>query len=181
MHIREIDFRRDWIDELFRTLTGTIDNISEKIKEFDWYDGIFALEHTETILGIAFIAAQTYIAGSIADINTILGKSKQLKKHELLALDVAFIKNGKTRLELIDAIANYHKHHDEWAAWQSDERNRHTISILNECGITKETEFPCYSAATLLWPEMKPGEFRYLLSILVDTRERVFRKHGTNT
>ena len=45
--------------------------------------------------------------------DAILGKSKQLTKDEALALDVVSIKNGITRLELIDAIANYHKHHDE--------------------------------------------------------------------
>ena len=181
MHFREIDFRRDWLDELFRALTAAIDNISERIKKDDYFDETFALEHLETILGIAFIAAQTYIAGTVADINAILGKSKQLKRDQLLALDVVFIKNGTTRLELIDAIANYHKHHDEWETWQPKGRNQRTINILNECGITEETEFPCYSAATLLWPETKLGEFRYLLSVLVDWRERVFRKYRPGT
>jgi hypothetical protein len=181
MHYHEIDFRRDWLGELFHALTAAINNISERIKKDDYFDETFAREHSETILGIAFIAAQTYIAGTVADINAILGKSKQLKRDQLLALDVVFIKNGITRLELIDAIANYHKHHDEWETWKPNRRNQSTIDILNKCEITEETEFPCYSAATRLWPPERLGEFGYLLDALVAWRERVFRENRPGT
>ena len=64
MHFREIDFRRSWLDELFRALTGAIDNVSKRVEE-DGFDGLWAREYSETILGIAFIAAQTYIVGTV--------------------------------------------------------------------------------------------------------------------
>jgi len=178
MHIREMDFRRDWIAELFHALTTAIENIENKIEEIDWFDGIFALEHTETILGVAFVAAQTYIAGTVADINELLGKSKHLTKRQLLELDGGSINNCVTQMQLIDAVANYYKHHDEWVTWQPDERNRYTISILNKCGITEKTEFPCNSAASLLWPEAELGKFHYLLDIMLHWRKRVFREYA---
>lgn len=173
-----IDFRRDWLSQLFVALSGVIDDIHEKLDKVDGYDGIFALEKSELILGIAFIAAQTYVAGMVADINVIRGKSKQLTKWKLLECDVAPIAEGVTPLQLVDAIANYHKHHEEWDDWCLNRKNEHITSILNKSGINKETEFPCYTAATLLWPVSKLGEFRYLLNLLVDWRERVFREYG---
>lgn len=40
-----------------------------------------------------------------------------------------------------------------------------------------EIEFPCYTAAALLWPEPRIGELSYLLTLLEDWRGRVFRKY----
>ena len=152
-----------------------------KLQENGHYDGFDALEDSEWILGVAFIAAQTYIIGTWADINGILTESnsaiKRVSKENLLLLDVNWIANGVTRIQLVNAIANYQKHHDEWEGWQIDGKNQATIDILKNCGISKDTEFPCYTAATLLWPDSRIGELSYLLGLLEDWRERVFRKY----
>jgi hypothetical protein len=175
------DFRLDWLSQLFAALSGVIDDIHEKLGKVDGYDETFALEESESILGIAFIAAQTYVEGTVADIKAVHGKSKQLKKWDLLALEVKgeTFADGVTRLQLVDAIANYHKHHEAWDDWRVNANNEKTIGILNKSRINKETEFPCNRAAALLWPASNLGEFRYLLNILADWRERVFREYGS--
>lgn len=184
MHLKEIDFRRNWLSQLFVALTGMMNDIDRRLEKGDYYDGTDAREDAEFILGIAFIAAQTYIVGTVADINAVLGKSKRseqdglLEARELLSLDVVSVANGVSRTQLVYEIANYHKHHDEWEEWSVNDRNRQTIKILNGCGIHKGTTHPCYEAAALLWPEEQLGECGYLLNLLEDWRERVFRKYG---
>jgi hypothetical protein len=177
----EMDFRRNWISTLYEALSRVIHDIGQKLEEHGHYDGIDALEDPEWILGIAFIAAQTYITGTIADLKAVLSQSssdtQKVSKKTLLLVDVISIADGVTPLQLIDAIANYQKHHDEWEDWQVDDKNRSTIEILENSGINKDTEFPCYKAATLLWPESRVGELSYLLNLLEDWRSRVIRKY----
>jgi hypothetical protein len=179
MFLHELDFRRDWLNTLYKALSGVIGDIERKLEENDHYDGVDALEDSEWILGIAFIAGQTYLTGTWADLNVILVEKgvKESLRSSLLELDVHRIGHGVTRVQLVDAIANYHKHHDEWDRWQIDHKNKTTIEVLNRCGIDERTEFPCYTAATLLWPESRIGALSYLLSTLEDWRARVFRQY----
>jgi hypothetical protein len=181
MHIREMDFRKEWLGELFRALKTGIGAISLKLDEVEWFDGINAEEYSESILGIAFVAAQTYIAGTVSDLKEMVDRPNEIIKWRLLSLDKRVIKDNVNTLQLIDATANYFKHHDEWPDWQVTSRNRDTISTLNRCGITKDTEFPCYSAATLLWPEEELGNFELLLDILVSWRNNVITKQRFST
>lgn len=181
----EMDFRRNWLSQLYAALTAMMNDIDQKLEDDDCYDGTDAREDAESILGIAFIAAQTYIVGTVADINAIhkisrqpLDKSEKLKPKDLLSLDVVSIAGEVSRTQLVYEIANYHKHHDEWEEWSVNDRNRQTIKVLNGCGIHKGTTHPCYEAAALLWPEEQLEKFGYLLNLLVDWRERVFREHG---
>lgn len=177
MHFQEIDFRRNWLSQLYVALTAMLSDIYRRLKQDEYYDGSDAREDAESILGIAFIAAQMYIEGTYADINAILGKAKAVPKQDLLALDVQFVTGKVTRLELIWAIANYQKHHDTWDGWKVNDQNKKTILALNACSINENTSNPCYTVATMLWPEQQLGELRYLLALLVDWRDRVFRKY----
>jgi hypothetical protein len=113
--LHEMDFRRNWISTLYDALSGVIHDIGQKLDEHGHYDGIDALEDSEWILGIAFIAAQTYISGTIADLDAVLSESssniQKISKKTLLLVDVISIADGVTPLLLIDAKANDQKHH----------------------------------------------------------------------
>jgi hypothetical protein len=78
--LHEMDFRRNWISTLYDALSGVIHDIGQKLDEHGHYDGIDALEDSEWILGIAFIAAQTYISGTIADLNAVLSESVPIRR-----------------------------------------------------------------------------------------------------
>ena len=82
-------------------------------------DGSWACEHAEPLLGLGFVAAQTYAIGTVSDLNSVgtsRGKSKK-EKLECYAYDSFRVKGDVTRIQLINATANYFKHHDEWARW----------------------------------------------------------------
>jgi hypothetical protein len=69
--IYELDFRRDWLRTILDALEMGFVSVAEMEKEIPWFDGGWAIEHLESIYGIAFVAAQTYILGTVQDINQI--------------------------------------------------------------------------------------------------------------
>lgn len=176
MHLRAIDFRKDWMRELFLALKQAFVSVEEKLNNIEWYDGIFAKEQIETILGIAFVAAQTYITGTISDIRAIGVGANKGNKYEMLSTGSPYVADNVTQVVLVDSIANYYKHNEEWDGWKEDNKNKRTIEILRKCGITEKTEFPCYEAATILWPEKDIYELGKLLEILVDWRGQVLNE-----
>jgi hypothetical protein len=133
-----------------------------------------ALDHIENLLGIAFIAAQTYITGTVADANHLLDSGNRLAK-EQLAKNYSDELPGTTvtKIELIDAIANYYKHHDEWDTGSATGRNQRTISTLRGAGIIAEDDFPCRRAAEILWANNDSSDLRPLLSLISDWRQAV--------
>jgi len=104
---RRMDFR---IEVLRLTITGlenSIEVLQTKFNEIDWYDGLWLLEESEPIFGLAFIAIQNYINSSIYD------RFESLEKQYLIYKTGDKIEeSGRTKIELIIAIANYFKHRD---------------------------------------------------------------------
>ncbi|MHB9140821.1 MAG: hypothetical protein ACYC25_02980 [Paludibacter sp.] len=104
---RRMDFR---IEVLRLTITGLENSIlvlKTKYNEIDWYDGLWLLEESEPIFGLAFIAIQNYINSSIYD------RFESLEKQYLIyKIGDKIEDSGRTKIELIIAIANYFKHRD---------------------------------------------------------------------
>lgn len=104
---RQIDFR---IESLYTTISGLENSILElkkKLNEFEWYDGIWLLEESESIFGLAFIAIQNYINSSIYDRFETLEK-----QYEAYKIGNKIKDKGRTDIELIISLANYFKHKD---------------------------------------------------------------------
>lgn len=173
-HYREADYRVDWIGDLFSSLNHGFSTIQEKLNYIDYFDGAFAQEQSETIFGIAFVTAQTYIAGTISDMLEINSKSN-LSKTDMLAIGSPIVVDDITKVQLINTIANYYKHCDEWNGWKIEGTNKRTIEALNKCGISKQTSYPCHEAAQIIWPTEVLCELNYLLTILVEWRKNLLQ------
>ena len=111
-------------------------------------DGTTAREHAEVLLGLGFVAAQAYVLGAWTDVNRIRQSSARapVTKSDCYASDTITVQAGITRIHVINATANYFKHHDEWRTWPQNE----TARILATIDITQKTEFPCIDATELL-------------------------------
>jgi hypothetical protein len=107
-HIRRHDFRAKSLHMIIDGLQNSITELEKNIDEIHWYDGDWLMEETEPIYGLAFIALQNYIIGSIADIE---GDTKN--KHSYYKRDKTIPGYAFTTIELITALANYSKHADE--------------------------------------------------------------------
>ena len=55
-----------------------------------------------------------------------------------------------TRIQLINAAANYFKHHGEWAGWPTGGQGAADRRILRSVGITEKTGCPCVAAVEKL-------------------------------
>jgi len=106
-HIWRLDYRKESIIQIIAGLKAAITKLEERIDERDWYDTSFFLEDTEPIVGLAFIAFQNYIYGSIKD------RFKSIETAKLARLTSPILKRyNRTEIELIIVLANYCKHTD---------------------------------------------------------------------
>ncbi len=173
MNIHEMDFRYDWLESTLTALHAGFEQVCEKEQTIDWFDGLFLLEHIEALLGIGFIALQVYVSGTVQDVNYLRNARgvAQINKLSCYNDDAQIVNLSVTRIALINAIANYYKHHDEWAVWPHNA----TTQTLDLIGINKETDFPCGTAARLLFG----AEDRLLNSLAVVSQWRLvlLQKH----
>jgi hypothetical protein len=175
MNLHEVDFRYDWVSLTLHALKTGFESVREKAGENEWFDGLWQLEHVESILGIVFVAVQAYILGTVEDVNKIResnGKGKK-GKIEYYSDDDEPLPSGVSRILLINSIANYYKHHDEWDTWPTNL----TVRTLAGVGITESTEFPCYEAAKNLWDENDIENLGNLLSIISEWRKYILSKY----
>jgi hypothetical protein len=118
-HWLEVDYRVESLNLIIIGLENSIQTIVKKNKEIDWYDGIWMREESEPIYGLAFIAFQNYINGSINDLFEKPDNKAQYYKLDNKAEDFQ-----RTQIELIIGLANYYKHKDA-------KFHKGTVEILN--------------------------------------------------
>jgi hypothetical protein len=146
MNIHAVDWRIEPLHDVIVGIEASLTIVRERLEDGD--DGITAREHAEMLLGLGFVAAQAYVLGTWTDLNRIRESSLSapITKSDCYASDTITVQAGITRIHVINATANYFKHHDEWRAWPENE----TARILATIGITQKTEFPCIHATELL-------------------------------
>jgi len=172
MNLQEIDWRIGPLNDIIVGISAGLAAIQKRMNAEEGFDGLSAREHAEPLLGLCFVAAQTYAVGTVSDLNRIRmshGKSKEerLNKHKCYAHDT-FINGDVTRIQLINASANYFKHHDEWTRWPTN----YDTETLGKVGITEKTEFLCIDAVGLLCDTS--WELNKLLQILKEWRAHLF-------
>ena len=153
MNIGEVDWRIESLHEVIVGIDAGLGAIRERINDGEGFDGLSALEHAEPLFGLGFVAAQTYALGTVADLNRIRASRGKPKKDKLdcYLCDPVAVKGGVKRIQLVNAVANYFKHHDEWPPWPiSKDPGFYDIEILGDVGITQRTEHPCVEATNLL-------------------------------
>jgi hypothetical protein len=106
-HWKRHDFRIDSLRDTISGLENSILGLKSKIDQINWYDGLWFMEESEPIYGLAFIAFQNYINSSIYDRFESL--EKQYLKYKI---GEEIKRTGRTDIELIISIANYFKHRD---------------------------------------------------------------------
>ena len=153
MHIDEIDWRIEPLHDVVVGINAGLAAIHERLNAEEGFGGVTGREHAEPLFGIGFVAAQSYALGTVSDLNSVRtsrGKPK-IEKLDCYACDTITIMGGVTRIQLINAAANYFKHHDEWPRWPTGaDRGAHDTKVLSSVGITANTEFPCIAAVDLL-------------------------------
>jgi hypothetical protein len=155
VNIHEIDWRIGPLEDIIVGIDAAITAVRERL-DAEEIDGLEAREHAELFLGLGFVAFQTYALGTWTDLNRIRQAAGKRPVDKLVCYKTDPIlvnQNGPTRIELINAVANYFKHHDEWPREWPEKRDTiitPTIITLKTVGITQKSEFPCIDAACML-------------------------------
>lgn len=160
MHYKETDLRSTPLRILCTISSNAIDELIEFSKS-KVLDGITAMEYAEYIYGAVLVACQTYALGTVSDVNEI--QKSNCTKLELYK----FKENGSheyTQVELINALANFFKHNEEWVSWPSNG----TAKTLRYYGIDENTEFPLNKGVEIVLAGS--GDLRSLCSVLEDWR-----------
>jgi len=181
MYPKELDIRKPelthWITSFrINYLTRTLDKLQELLADHEemyqtagWYDETFLFEDQEETLGFAFVACQVFISGCIAD---SLGRTdktaiSQDDKARIMKNDLQF-KGQRTKIELINAVANYYKHKDEGEPSGSTKKILDAYQLLTK-------EFPINEAFTLI---TENEELQTLSEYLLNWRNHLFNSLG---
>lgn len=79
-HWLRIDYRIESLNQIISGLDRSIESLNKKMKNIEWYDGIWFKEDSESIYGLAFLAFQNYINNSIKDFSgSTANKTKVLQ------------------------------------------------------------------------------------------------------
>jgi hypothetical protein len=107
-HYLRIDSRINTVKKLIKPIQIEFEKIiiHNKKEEYIYWDSVYS-DDAEHLVGIVFIVLQNYINSSISDLFPDL---KEI--HSKYQLDKEINNSKTTRIELINAIANYYKHRD---------------------------------------------------------------------
>ena len=179
-HYLEADYRAETVEEILISLEHGFTRYKKKYDENEWYDAYWAQEQTESIFGIAYVTAQTYIAGTISDLSKITGKKISEKRIEWMSTSCGELLDGVSTIFFLNTMANYYKHYEEWAEWKAIGSSKNTIETLAKFGINEETDFPCWEAAKIVSYTDMPSNVTFLSKILTSWRKELIQ-HIKNT
>lgn len=136
--MNEVDHRSIPLRTLCTTATNAINELLTFSKA-GVFDELTAMEYASYFQGAILVACQAYAVGVVSDINKIREAQgmSPLKKH-ILYNCMESISIKYSYVELINALANYFKHNEEWKLWPINS----TTKILKYYGIYESTEFP---------------------------------------
>lgn len=145
------DYRIESLNHIINGLWKAIQILEERVNLGGWYDGIWFREDSEPVFGLAFIALQNYINASIIDrYDSIDGKEN------IYRLGNKVGNSGRSRVELIIALANYTKHKD-WG-----EPHKGTRDILSEVGLKFDIDVDILEAPIFKGIELLSNEWDLL-------------------
>lgn len=156
MHYLRNDLRAESLNMTIKGLSETIEVLKNKIEDIYWYDADWFLEESEPIYGLAFIAFQNYINGSIKDFSDSLKEKETYYK-----LEQNQNNNTKSKIELIICLANFSKHMEEGTPHKGTKETLDYFK-LNYENVTSLDNSPIFQGLTILnedWDLFKIKEY----------------------
>lgn len=167
-HYLRLDHRVVSLGMIIEGLSETITALKNKLNEIYWYDADWFMEESEPIYGLAFIAFQNYINGSINDFAENLKEKESYYKLEQNCKEW-----NRSKIELIIGLANYAKHKDEGTPYKGTKEILDYFN-LNYTDVTYLDNSPLFQGLTLLnadWDLFK------VKNLVTDWREFIWSRN----
>lgn len=142
----QIDLDLPLVSRILVSLDVVLRDLHAQAEQSRDPDGIGLLDQIESVVGLGFVASQTYIT------SRLFGRSKGA------ALACGPLLGGLHIAVVINAAANYWKHHSEWP---SDENHlvgqpKATADLLRDAGVWQQD----YKLTNLLHALIEPSPLR---------------------
>ncbi|RZJ76283.1 MAG: hypothetical protein EOO45_02840 [Flavobacterium sp.] len=157
-------FRENYLERVLQKMDELMDSHKKMYDEAEWYDSTFFFEDAEETLGFVFVACQVFILGTIADCADRSEMPIPTKAKEKAMKNAPQFNGARTKIELINSVANYYKHKDEGTPLGE------TKKIL-DCYKLLDDEFPISEAFRIITVDEKIDS---LAKFLYDWRNHMF-------
>lgn len=159
-----VDIDLSLVVSVARLLDDKMDAVIRQAEDFGHLDSPGILDELEHLLGFGIVGFQTYIT----DISSFAGKAK----HETFDYGPK-TESGTSKIQIINAVANYWKHRSEWGLSGGGKRKEAVEQLFQEVGYSTDVEYPVSGVLTEL---LTPLETRLsnLMDIMINWRNSLF-------
>lgn len=158
-----IDFNLDLLKQLIHIIDQHLDIVSQKAAQEDDPDTFGYFDSAEHIIGLGFVACQTYMSSTYGYL--------RIEKKKALSVG-PFHSSGQTKAQIINSAANYWKHNSEWSLGKSEKQKKFIEETFESVGFPVDTDYPLSGVLTeIVSPEYTA--FEPLINILVSWRDEL--------
>jgi hypothetical protein len=138
--------------------------VYSQASDFNQHDNLGVLDELEHLMGFGIVGVQTYI--------TDIASFADFPKHETFRFGPTTA-SGTSKVQIINAVANYWKHRSEWELNGGGKRQEAIEKLFDEVGYSTETDYPVSGILTEI---LTPLDTRLsnLSHILIEWRNGVF-------
>lgn len=149
---------------VLRLLDDKMELIISQASDVSHLDSMGLLDELEHLVAFGVVCVQTYI--------TDMASFARLSKHEAFEFGPTTA-GGISKVQIINAAANYWKHRSEWTLNGGGKRKEAIDKLFDEVGYSTDTDYPISGVITEL---LTPMDTRLcnLSPILIDWRNSMF-------
>ena len=168
------DFEHDMLISVSRYIDQQLAALWDNMRKHEWLKENW-LDPCEYLAGIGFVAGQRFISASYP--------RSGLKRVPAISIGPKHKASGWPIPAIVDAAANYWKHHDEWdkdpttGKWEVNDLNGRAARVLTALGCFNE-RFTCAEVLSVL-AEGELSPFMFLAKHLKEWNESLLRQRQT--
>jgi hypothetical protein len=152
----------DYDLELLKDIVGTIDqyleNINQRSTEVDDPDSFGYFDRAEHVVGLGFVACQTYIVAVCGHLG--------VRKQDAFSFGPKH-SSEQTVVQIVNHAANYWKHNSEWAPDKNEKQRKYVEHAFEAVGFPVGTDYPLSGVLTeLTYPQT--SRFESLVELLIN-------------
>ncbi len=164
-----IDTDLELLQQLVLVLDKQLENIIAESREVEDPDGFGYYDIAEHIIGLGFVACQTYMSSVYGYL--------QIDKKKAISFGPVH-SCGQTKMQLINHAANYWKHNNEWPHGKFDKQRKAIEEAFKDIGFPVGRDYPLSNILTEV-VSPKTISFSPIIEMLELWRNELYTKFQT--
>jgi hypothetical protein len=165
------DYDLDLLSQLLNVLDEQLDKFENRCQSSEDADAFGLYDWAEHIAGIGFAACQTYIAATYP--------VTRMAKVDALRIGPLHGSSGRPVAAILNAAANFWKHHPEWPLEKSQTRQDAVRAAFEDLGYAADGEYPLSG----ILAQVTGGQARFssILPLLTQWRDQLIGRAAQPT